>query len=66
MTYNFAFEKVLFLEEERILEEFKNVKLSLKEMGMDEEEFDAARETCMVLGGKLMESITIASDRDGN
>ena len=47
--------QVLFLEEERILEEFKKVKLKLKEMSMDEEEFDAARETCMILGGKLMD-----------
>ena len=46
---------MLFLEEERILEEFKKVKLQLKEMSMDEEEFDAARETCMMLGGKLMD-----------
>lgn len=46
---------MLFLEEESILEEFKRVKLQLKEKSMDEEEFDAARETCMVLGGKLMD-----------
>ena len=46
------------MEEERILDEFKKVKLQLKEKShvMDEEEFDATRETCMVLGGKLMET----------
>lgn len=43
------------MEEESILEEFKNVKLQLKEKSMDEEEFDATRETCMLLGGKLMD-----------
>ena len=47
--------QVLFCEEERILEEFKKVKLQLKEKSMDEEEFDATRETCMLLGGKLMD-----------
>ena len=50
--------QVLFCEEERILDEFKKVKLQLKEKSsmMDEEEFDATRETCMMLGGKLMET----------
>ena len=46
------------MEEERILDEFKKVKLQLKEKSamMDDEEFDATRETCMVLGGKLMDT----------
>ena len=46
------------MEEERILEEFKKVKLQMKENSsmMDDEEFDATRETCMVLGGKLMDT----------
>ena len=40
------------------MDEFKKVKLQLKEKSsmMDEEEFDATRETCMMLGGKLMET----------
>ena len=34
------------------------MKLQLKEKSsmMDEEEFDATRETCMILGGKLMDT----------
>ena len=37
------------------MEQFKNVKLQMQEKSMDEEEFDATRETCMLLGGKLMD-----------
>merc|ERR1711970_1362419 len=47
--------KVLYLEEERILEEFNKVKQGLKTSSMDDDTFEATRETCMVLGGKLME-----------
>jgi len=47
--------KVLYLEEERILEEFNKVKQGLKTSSMDDDTFEATRETCMVLGGKLMD-----------
>ena len=47
---------MLYVEEERILGEFVNVKASIASSCMvDEDEFEAARETCLVLGGKLME-----------
>ena len=52
----FLFLQVLYVEEERILGEFVNVKASIASSCMvDEDEFEAARETCLVLGGKLME-----------
>ena len=41
------------MEEEQILEEFTKVKECLSTNHMDEDEFEAARETCLVLGGKL-------------
>ena len=43
----------LYVEEEQILEEFTKVKECLSTNHMDEDEFEAARETCLVLGGKL-------------
>ena len=43
----------LYVEEEQILEEFNKVKECLSTNHMDEDEFEAARETCLVLGGKL-------------
>merc|ERR1712110_901371 len=45
--------KQLYVEEEQILEEFNKVKECLSTNHMDEDEFEAARETCLVLGGKL-------------
>merc|ERR1711936_1221389 len=47
--------KVLYLEEERILGEFNKVKQYLKTSSMNDDEFDATRETCVLLGGKLMD-----------
>ena len=41
------------MEEEQILEEFTKVKECQSTNHMDEDEFEAARETCLVLGGKL-------------
>ena len=41
------------MEEEQILGEFTKVKECLTTNHMDEDEFEAARETCLVLGGKL-------------
>ena len=43
------------MEEERILEEFNKVKQGLKTSSMDDDTFEATRETCMFLGGKLMD-----------
>eukprot|EP00092_Neocalanus_flemingeri_P023379 GFUD01025348.1.p1 GENE.GFUD01025348.1~~GFUD01025348.1.p1 ORF type:complete len:1584 (+),score=477.54 GFUD01025348.1:160-4911(+) len=45
--------KVLYVEEDQILDEFNNVKGSLVANSMDDETFEAARKTCLVLGGKL-------------
>merc|ERR1712106_770404 len=47
--------KVLYLDEERILEEFNKVKQGLKTSSTDDDTFEATRETCMFLGGKLMD-----------
>ena len=41
------------MEEEQILEEFTKVKQCLQNTSMDDDTFEAARETCLVLGGKL-------------
>ena len=49
------FFQVLYLDEERILEEFNKVKQGLKTSSMDDDTFEATRETCMFLGGKLMD-----------
>ena len=44
---------MLYAEEHQILAEFSQVKDCLQTTGLDEETFEAARETCLVLGGKL-------------
>lgn len=41
------------MEEEQILEEFTKVKQCLATSNMDDDTFEAARDTCLVLGGKL-------------
>ena len=41
------------MEEEQILDEFTKVKQCLQNTSMDDDTFEAARETCLVLGGKL-------------
>jgi len=45
--------KMLYVEEDQLLEEFGKVKQILIKNSMDEETFEAAKETCLVLGGKL-------------
>lgn len=45
--------KMLYVEEDQLLEEFGKVKQVLITNSMDEETFEAAKETCLVLGGKL-------------
>jgi len=45
--------KMLYVEEDQLLEEFSKVKQVLIKNSMDEETFEAAKETCLVLGGKL-------------
>jgi len=45
--------KMLYVEEEQLLGEFSKVKQALIINSMDEEMFEAAKETCLVLGGKL-------------
>merc|ERR1719195_1258560 len=45
--------KQLYVEEEQILEEFTKVKQCLATSNMDDDTFEAARDTCLVLGGKL-------------
>merc|ERR1711970_305225 len=45
--------KMLYVEEEQLLGEFSKVKQALLTNSMDEETFEAAKETCLVLGGKL-------------
>merc|ERR1719431_2241682 len=45
--------KMLYVEEEQLLGEFSKVKQALIINSMDEETFEAAKDTCLVLGGKL-------------
>merc|ERR1712045_789415 len=45
--------KLMYVEEEQLLEEFARVKAALLANSMDDDTFDAAKETCLVLGGKL-------------
>merc|ERR1712223_1344420 len=45
--------KMLYVEEDQLLEEFARVKAALLANSMDDDTFDAAKETCLVLGGKL-------------
>ena len=45
--------QLLYAEEDQILVEFKKVKECLQDRSMDEDTYEAARETCLVLGGKL-------------
>jgi len=47
--------KVLYVEEERLLDEFKKVKDALITASMDDEYFEATKDTCVFLGGKLTE-----------
>merc|ERR1712226_858056 len=47
--------KVLYVEEERLLGEFKKVKDALITASMDDEYFEATKDTCVFLGGKLTE-----------
>ena len=44
---------MLYVEEDQILGEFNKVKEGLVTNSMDDETFEATRETCLVLGGKL-------------
>ena len=44
---------MLYAEEYQILAEFRKVKECLQTTGLDDDTFEAARETCLVLGGKL-------------
>ena len=44
---------MLYAEEYQILGEFRKVKECLQTTGLDDDTFEAARETCLVLGGKL-------------
>ena len=46
---------MLYCEEEQLLGEFGRVKAALLANCMDDDTFEAAKETCMVLGGKLSE-----------
>merc|ERR1711915_903246 len=50
---NLKLSKLLYVEEEQLLGEFTKVKEALVKNSMDEETFEAAKETCMVLGLKL-------------
>jgi len=52
---NLNLSKVLYVEEEQVMGEFGKVKQVLINNAMDDETFEAAKETCMVLGGKLGE-----------
>ena len=45
----------LYVEEEKLLSEFGRVKEALVANCMDDDTFDAAKQTCLVLGGKLSE-----------
>jgi len=45
--------KYLFVEEEQILSAFNEVKEELKNSTMDEEDYEATKETCLFLGMKL-------------
>ena len=45
--------QLLYAEEYQILAEFTKVKECLESTGLDEDTFEAVRETCLVLGGKL-------------
>ena len=45
--------QLLYAEEYQILAEFTKVKECLESTRLDEDTFEAARETCLVLGGKL-------------
>merc|ERR1712147_306705 len=52
---NLKLSKVLYVEEERLLGEFKKVKNALITASMDDEYFEATKDTCVFLGGKLTE-----------
>merc|ERR1712241_1608985 len=52
---NLKLSKVLYVEEERLLGEFKKVKDALITASMDDEYFEATKDTCVFLGGKLTE-----------
>merc|ERR1711874_33697 len=47
--------KLMYVEEEQLLGEFARVKAALLANSMDDHTFNAAKETCLVLGGKLAE-----------
>ena len=47
--------QLMYVEEEQLLGEFARVKAALLANSMDDDTFDAAKETCLVLGGKLSE-----------
>merc|ERR1711981_117154 len=53
---NLKLSKVLYVEEERLLGEFKKVKDALITASMDDEYFEATKDTCVFLGGKLTEA----------
>merc|ERR1711963_903914 len=50
---NLKTSKLLYVEEEHLLGEFGRVKAALVANCMDDDTFDAAKQTCFVLGGKL-------------
>merc|ERR1712123_125005 len=50
---NLKLSNMLYVEEEQLLGEFGKMKQVLITNSMDEETFEAAKETCLVLGGKL-------------
>merc|ERR1712226_350962 len=52
---NLKLSKVLYVEEERLLGEFKKVKDALITASMGDEYFEATKDTCVFLGGKLTE-----------
>merc|ERR1712241_1402763 len=52
---NLKLSKVLYVEEERLLGEFKKVKDALITASMDDEYFEATKDTRVFLGGKLTE-----------
>merc|ERR1712241_655315 len=52
---NLKLSKVLYVEEERLLGEFKKVKDALITASMDDEYFEATKDTCVFLGGKPTE-----------
>merc|ERR1712109_49575 len=53
---NLKLSKVLYVEEERLLGEFKKVKDALITASMDDEYFEATKDTCIFLGSRDLET----------